>query len=66
MTLGEVDKALEDFLKVKEIDPENKAALNQITVCKQKIKQYNDEEKARYKNMFARFATADGTVSKDN
>lgn len=66
LTLGEIEKALDDFEKVKEIEPENKAVINQITVCKQKIKQYNDEEKARYKNMFTRFATADGTVSKDN
>jgi FK506-binding protein 4/5 len=51
---------------VHEYEPENKAAINQITVCKQKMRQYNEEEKARYKNMFTRFAAADGTVSKDN
>lgn len=66
MSLGETEKALADFEKVLELEPENKAALNQITICKQKIKQYQNEEKARYKNMFARFAETDGTVSKDD
>lgn len=66
LTLGEIEKALADFERVHELEPENKAATNQITICKQKIKQYEQEEKARYKNMFARFAQADGTVSKDN
>lgn len=61
---GETEKALSDFERVNELEPENKAAVNQITICKQKIKQYQQEEKARYKNMFSRFAAADGTVSK--
>lgn len=66
MTLGETEKALADFERVLELEPDNKAAVNQIAICKQKIKQYQNEEKARYKNMFSRFAAADGTVSKDN
>lgn len=65
LTLGEVDKALVDFEHVHQLDPENKAAQNQIAVCKQKIKQYHQEEKARYKNMFSRFAAADGTVGEN-
>jgi FK506-binding protein 4/5 len=65
LQLGETEKALDDFTKVNVIEPENKAAINQIAICRQKMKQYENEEKARYKNMFARFATADGTVSKD-
>lgn len=65
LSLGEIEKALADFEHVHEYEPDNKAAINQITICKQKIKQYQNEEKARYKNMFSRFAAADGTVSKD-
>jgi len=61
LTLGETEKALADFEAVHEIEPDNKAAINQIAICKQKIKQYQNEEKARYKNMFSRFAAADGT-----
>jgi FK506-binding protein 4/5 len=64
LTLGETEKALADFELVHTYEPENKAAINQITICKQKMRQYNEEEKARYKNMFSRFADADGTVSK--
>lgn len=63
LTLGEIEKALEDFEHVHQIEPENKAAINQIAVCKQKIKQYQNEEKKRYQNMFSKFATQDGTVS---
>lgn len=65
MTLGETERALGDFELVHEYEPDNKAAVNQITICKQKMKQYQQEEKARYKNMFSRFAAADGDVSKD-
>lgn len=50
LTLGEIENALADFQRVNSLEPENKAALNQITICKQKIKNYETEEKARYKN----------------
>lgn len=59
LTLGEVEKALGDFLKVQELEPENKAAQNQITICKQKLKDYHEQEKKRYRNMFAKFVAAD-------
>lgn len=65
LTLGETEKALADFLAVKTIEPENKAAINQISVCNAKIKQYQNEEKARYKNMFTKFANNDNTVNND-
>lgn len=64
-SLGEIDKALADFEKCREIEPENKAALNQITICKQKLKEYRDQEKARYKNMFAKFAEIDGAKDRE-
>lgn len=59
LTLGEIENALTNFEKVQVLEPENKAALNQITICKNKIKQYHDEEKKRYRNMFSKFAIAD-------
>ncbi|CAG9797937.1 unnamed protein product [Chironomus riparius] len=59
LVLGEVERALGDFEKAQEIEPENKAALNQITICKQKLKAYRDQEKKVYRNMFAKFAAAD-------
>lgn len=61
--LGEIENALADFQRVHEIEPENKAASNQILVCKAKIKEYHEQEKSRYRNMFSKFAAADGTVS---
>lgn len=63
MVLGEVERALGDFEKAQEIEPENKAALNQVTICKQKLKAYHDQEKKVYRNMFAKFAAADYSVS---
>lgn len=61
-TLGEIENALADFESCHQIEPENKAALNQITICKQKLKQYHEDEKKRYKNMFAKFSAADNPV----
>lgn len=59
LALGDFEKALEDFNSVQEIEPENKAALNQITICKQKIKHYNDQQKKVFANMFTKFAQSD-------
>nr|XP_054761967.1 peptidyl-prolyl cis-trans isomerase FKBP4-like [Lytechinus pictus] len=57
--LSEFDKAKLDFLKVLEIEPENKAAKNQLTVSNQKLKQHHEKEKKIYGNMFQRFADQD-------
>lgn len=57
--MGEIENALADFEKCQKIEPENKAAMNQITICKQKLKQYHEEEKKRYKNMFAKMSAVD-------
>lgn len=65
LTLGEVEKALDDFEKVHQIEPDNKAAINQIAICKQKIKAYKEDEKKRYKNMFSKYVAADGPVSEE-
>lgn len=53
VSLGDYENALEDFKGVNELEPNNKAAINQIAICKHKLKQYHEKEKARYKNMFA-------------
>lgn len=44
------------------LEPDNKAALNQITLCKADIKKQNDKEKRMYANMFSKFAEADAKV----
>ncbi|XP_055638137.1 FK506-binding protein 59 isoform X2 [Toxorhynchites rutilus septentrionalis] len=59
LSLGDFERALEDFSAVQEIEPENKAALNQITICKQKVKLYNDQQKKVFANMFTKFAKSD-------
>lgn len=59
LALGDSEKALEDFNAVREIEPENKAALNQVTICKQKIKDYNEQQKKVFANMFTKFAKSD-------
>lgn len=58
-TLGEIENALADFEDCRRVEPANKAAQNQMTICKQKLKEYHEQEKRRYKNMFAKFSTAD-------
>lgn len=45
-----------------QLEPENKATINQITMCKQEIKKQNDKEKRLYANMFSKFAEADKKV----
>ncbi|XP_058819841.1 FK506-binding protein 59 isoform X3 [Topomyia yanbarensis] len=59
LALGDFEKALEDFNAVREIEPENKAAQNQVAICKQKIKDYNEKQKKVFANMFTKFAKSD-------
>uniref|UniRef100_A0A1I8PXB3 peptidylprolyl isomerase n=1 Tax=Stomoxys calcitrans TaxID=35570 RepID=A0A1I8PXB3_STOCA len=59
VTVAEYDEALLDFQKVLELEPTNKAAQNQIQICKHKIKEAKDKEKKIYANMFSKLAAAD-------
>ncbi|XP_058453687.1 FK506-binding protein 59 isoform X2 [Malaya genurostris] len=59
LALGDFEKAFDDFNAVREIEPENKAAQNQVAICKQKIKDYNDQQKKVFANMFTKFAKSD-------
>lgn len=61
-SLAELDNALKDFEHVRDLEPENKAAINQITICKQKLKEFNAKEKKIYAKMFEKFASADKQV----
>lgn len=56
------EEAMGDFLKVLKLEPSNKAAQNQIQICKQKIKESKDKEKKIYANMFNKMAAADKEV----
>jgi len=63
LSLGDFERALDDFANVRLLEPENKAAINQETICKQKIKEYKEKQKKVYANMFSKFATTDKQVS---
>lgn len=41
-----------DFQKVLELDPENKAAKNKVTICAHEIKTIKEKEKKTFANMF--------------
>lgn len=66
VALGDFESALEDFKCVHELEPNNKAAINQIAICQHHLKQYRDQERARYKNMFARIATSNSKSEAEN
>lgn len=51
--------AMKDFLVVLEVNPENKAAKNEATLCRQKIKAFHEKEKRIFGNMFEKFAKED-------
>ncbi|XP_055682652.1 FK506-binding protein 59 isoform X2 [Lutzomyia longipalpis] len=59
VALGYLEKALEDFKEVQQLEPTNKAAQNQIVLLKQKLKEATEKERKIYANMFAKFADAD-------
>lgn len=56
---NDFDLARKDFEKVCELEPDNKAAKNQVKICEQKIKQFDQKEKAKYMGMFEKFAAED-------
>lgn len=56
---NDFDLARKDFEKACELEPDNKAAKNQVKICEQKIKQFDKKEKAKYQGMFEKFAAED-------
>lgn len=62
--LGEAEQALENFQKVMELEPQNKAAANQVIVCKNTLVQQKKREQQLYANMFDKFAIRDTQVEK--
>ncbi|KAH8350500.1 hypothetical protein KR067_004998 [Drosophila pandora] len=59
LTINELEDALEDFQKVIQLEPANKAASNHVLICKQKIKESKNKEKKLYANMFTKLAAND-------
>jgi len=61
--LQNFDEALRDFKAVLEVDPDNKAAKNQLVMTTHKIKQIHNREKQMYAGMFQKFAEIDAKVN---
>lgn len=49
----EFDEAIKYYNKVLEVNADNKEAAHSISICRQKIKEYSQKEKALYSKMFA-------------
>lgn len=62
LNLQNFDEAMRDFKAVLDIDPDNKAAKNQLAITTHKIKQIHNREKQTYAGMFQKFAEIDAKV----
>lgn len=49
-------QALKLFQQVVAIEPSNRAARQQITVCKNKVKEQNEKDKNMYRNIFKKLS----------
>ncbi|XP_026468354.1 peptidyl-prolyl cis-trans isomerase FKBP4 isoform X2 [Ctenocephalides felis] len=65
LSIGEPEKALEDFNAVLKVQPDNKAASNQIVQCQKMMKEQLAKEKKIYANMFDKFARRDTEVKSE-
>ncbi|XP_062997034.1 peptidyl-prolyl cis-trans isomerase FKBP5 [Elgaria multicarinata webbii] len=59
LLMNEFELAKCDFQRVLEVNPQNKAAKSQITVCQKKTKEHNERDRKIYANMFKKFAERD-------
>ncbi|XP_034270607.1 peptidyl-prolyl cis-trans isomerase FKBP5 [Pantherophis guttatus] len=59
LLMNEFELAKCDFQRVLEVNPQNKAAKSQITMCQKKTKEHNERDRKIYANMFKKFAERD-------
>ncbi|KAK0162753.1 hypothetical protein PV327_006505 [Microctonus hyperodae] len=59
LALTSPEEAIKDFEAVLKVEPKNTAAIKQMAVCNNMIKQNIAKEKKLYANMFEKFAQAD-------
>ncbi|NXF32478.1 FKBP5 isomerase, partial [Nyctibius bracteatus] len=59
LLMNEFELAKCDFQKVLEVNPQNRAAKSQISVCQKKTKEHNERDRRIYANMFTKFAERD-------
>ncbi|XP_038605336.1 peptidyl-prolyl cis-trans isomerase FKBP5 [Tachyglossus aculeatus] len=62
LLMNEFDLAIEDFEQVLKVNPQNRAARLQISVCQRKAKEHNERDRKVYANMFKKFAERDAKV----
>lgn len=59
LLMNEFESARGDFERVLEVNPQNKAARLQISMCQKKAKEHNERDRRVYANMFKKFAEQD-------
>ena len=57
-------EAISAFEKVVAVSPDNKAAKNQIRLCKKNMKQEEAQDRKMYQNIFAKMAAENSKVRK--
>ncbi|KAM8862035.1 LOW QUALITY PROTEIN: peptidyl-prolyl cis-trans isomerase FKBP4 [Synchiropus picturatus] len=57
--MKEFERAKEDFQRVLQLYPANKAAKSQMVLCQKQIKEQREKDKRIYANMFQKFAERD-------
>ncbi|XP_037975665.2 FK506-binding protein 59 [Plutella xylostella] len=63
--MGETEQAMKDFQQVLSAEPQNKAASNQLIICRSTIQKQKQKEKQLYANMFDKFAKHDVQAEKE-
>ncbi|KAJ3601859.1 hypothetical protein NHX12_029621 [Muraenolepis orangiensis] len=61
---NEFSLAMADFQQVLEVNPLNRAARAQMTICQRKVREHHEQDKKIYANMFQKFAEHDKKVGK--
>ncbi|XP_020507498.2 peptidyl-prolyl cis-trans isomerase FKBP5 [Labrus bergylta] len=61
---NEFSLAMVDFQQVLQVNPSNRAARAQISICQSKIKEHHEQDKKTYANMFQKFAESDAKTGK--
>ncbi|XP_029948704.1 peptidyl-prolyl cis-trans isomerase FKBP5 isoform X2 [Salarias fasciatus] len=64
LTCNEFSLAMADFQQVLQVNPSNRAARAQISICQSKIKEHHEQDKKIYANMFQKFAERDAKTGK--
>ncbi|CAN9511806.1 unnamed protein product [Ophioblennius macclurei] len=64
LTCNEFSLAMADFQQVLQVNPSNRAARSQISICQSKIKEHHEQDKKIYANMFQKFAERDAKTGK--